>query len=243
MDGKNHHLSSSLQGDHLRIPTDSSEKQEDGSHCGESGWAVSNPIRCWNGGLIPGPAQWVKDPAVRVAAALGSHPWPGNSRCPSGRRGKEGRLRLPPTPFTSRLLLLCCTTKLGNHCVTPQAPRPGGIALQLSISGQSNPLLLLPFAALEVLSLQTDEGDVLGQDPQGSVGPGNCVLGSMEVPPKNKRRPEEKKYIYSRRKPRAFPKKQDTRSQHQMMEHFLMFLVKERETLSAWPRGAQMEPL
>ena len=34
----------------------------------------------WNAGLTPGPAQWVKDPAL-PQLQLGSDPWPGNSMC------------------------------------------------------------------------------------------------------------------------------------------------------------------
>ena len=38
---------------------------------------------CWDTGLIPGPAQWVKDlslpqPWLRFQLQLGSDPWPGN---------------------------------------------------------------------------------------------------------------------------------------------------------------------
>ena len=41
------------------------------------------PWECWDAGLIPGPAQWVKDPVLGQLwlgwqLQLGSDPWPGN---------------------------------------------------------------------------------------------------------------------------------------------------------------------
>ena len=41
---------------------------------------------CWNTGLIPGPAQWVKDLALlqlqlTLQLQFGPDPWPGNSIC------------------------------------------------------------------------------------------------------------------------------------------------------------------
>ena len=53
-------------------------------HCGAT-WKVVF-LQCWDTGLIPGPAQWVKDPACpqlqcKLQLHLGSDPWPRNSIC------------------------------------------------------------------------------------------------------------------------------------------------------------------
>ena len=50
------------------------------SRCGTMGLTVSRV--CWDGGLIPSPAQWVKDLALpqlqfRLRLQLGSDPGPG----------------------------------------------------------------------------------------------------------------------------------------------------------------------
>ena len=52
--------------------------------CGAVGSMVS--LERWPAALVPGPAQWVKDPTFpqlwfRLQLWLGSDPWPGTSMC------------------------------------------------------------------------------------------------------------------------------------------------------------------
>ena len=54
------------------------------SRCGATAFALSR--ECWHLGLIPGPAQWVKDLALPQLwlgsqLRLNSDPWPGSSIC------------------------------------------------------------------------------------------------------------------------------------------------------------------
>ena len=62
-------------------------------HCGATGSMAS--LQCWNTGLIPRLAQWVKDPALlhlrhRLQLCLRSDPWSRNSIC-CGVTKKEKR--------------------------------------------------------------------------------------------------------------------------------------------------------
>ena len=49
------------------------------SHCGAMGSVVS--WECWDAGLTPGLAQWVKPQWIRLQLWLASDPWPENSIC------------------------------------------------------------------------------------------------------------------------------------------------------------------
>ena len=66
------------------------------SHCGTTELAAS--MEPWDTSSIPGPAQWVKDPALlqlwlRLGLWLGSDPRPRNSICPGvGKNEKKEKL-------------------------------------------------------------------------------------------------------------------------------------------------------
>ena len=60
------------------------KEKKSNPHCGTMGSVAS--WKPWDVGLIPCPAQWVKDPELlqlwlRLQPWLGSHPWRGNSIC------------------------------------------------------------------------------------------------------------------------------------------------------------------
>ena len=63
------------------------------SPCGTVGSVAS--LQCWDTMSIPGPAQWVRDPALpqlwhRSQLWLTSDPWPGNSICHgAAKKGKK----------------------------------------------------------------------------------------------------------------------------------------------------------
>ena len=68
------------------------------SRCGTTGPEVSLEHR--NAGLIPSPAQWVKDPVLpqlqlRSQLRLGSDPWPENSTCHGVTKTQTNRQTKP----------------------------------------------------------------------------------------------------------------------------------------------------
>ena len=83
--------------------------------CGAVGSMVS--LERWPAALVPGPAQWVKDPTFpqlwfRLQLWLGSDPWPGTSMC-HGAAKKEKIIKLLV------FLMLSCVSCLYNLDVNP----------------------------------------------------------------------------------------------------------------------------
>ena len=88
--------------------------------CGATGLVVY--WDCWVAGLIPGPAQQVKDPALpqlwrRAQRQLGSDPWPGNSMCCGAatrekkKRKKDIRYIIAPSSLSLQNLMYALHSK------------------------------------------------------------------------------------------------------------------------------------
>ena len=69
------------------------------SRCGAAGLVAS--LQRWYAGLIPGPAQWIKDPVLpeqwcRSKLRLASDPWNGHMGIPYAQgRGEEKDMKKP----------------------------------------------------------------------------------------------------------------------------------------------------